>query len=164
MANSAVRVQLVATGPAGPSFSSIPSIVRLLVVTPQIIGGHFTRHQDTPKADNHNIGTLWFGLPTSSSGGELILTNPALSKDFQPEAGDITIDWSESFPSPSDLPWVFSTGMWYTKSSLFYQVTGSRSPMTFSPPTPFAIVFLESPKDQYSLDGIVQCVERRVEG
>ncbi|KIO20675.1 hypothetical protein M407DRAFT_81297, partial [Tulasnella calospora MUT 4182] len=48
-------------------------------------GGHFKKHQDTPKAENH-IGTLLFGLPTSFSGGELILSDIA---------------------STFNLPWVF---------------------------------------------------------
>ncbi|KIO22443.1 hypothetical protein M407DRAFT_28025 [Tulasnella calospora MUT 4182] len=67
-------------------------------------GGHFKKHQDTPKAENH-IGTLLFGIPTSFSGGELILSDMS-----EPETGKITIDWSK--PSPSNtstpsLPWVF---------------------------------------------------------
>ncbi|KAG8918215.1 hypothetical protein FRC00_012737, partial [Tulasnella sp. 408] len=67
-------------------------------------GGHFKKHQDTPKAGNH-IGTLLFGLPVQFSGGELVLSNISGA-----QTGNVTIDWSK--PTPSDassmsLPWVF---------------------------------------------------------
>ncbi|KAG8902982.1 hypothetical protein FRC01_009390, partial [Tulasnella sp. 417] len=67
-------------------------------------GGHFKKHQDTPKAENH-IGTLLFGIPTSFSGGELILSSLS-----EPETGNVTIDWSKPMPSNASslsLPWVF---------------------------------------------------------
>ncbi|KAG8913486.1 hypothetical protein FRC00_002310 [Tulasnella sp. 408] len=69
-------------------------------------GGHFKKHQDTPKADNH-IGTLLFGLPTPFSGGELILSGMS---EPESESGNVTIDWSKLSPSsvPTlSLPWVF---------------------------------------------------------
>ncbi|KAG9044473.1 hypothetical protein FS837_008091 [Tulasnella sp. UAMH 9824] len=63
-------------------------------------GGHFKSHQDTPKGDGH-IGTLLIGLPTSYTGGQLVL---------RPYGREINVDWSTNGRGAlckTALPWVF---------------------------------------------------------
>ncbi|KAG8919539.1 hypothetical protein FRC00_011208, partial [Tulasnella sp. 408] len=79
---------------------------RLYKLNSYTTGGHFKKHQDTPKAENH-IGTLLFGLPTSFSGGELILSDVS---EPETESEKVTIDWSKptlSNASTPSLPWAF---------------------------------------------------------
>lgn len=92
---------------------AIISLTANLIPTPWT-GGHFKKHQDTPKAKNH-IGTLIFGIPTPFKGGKLILTHGSVSEADGSLRGpqEVKIDWSELGKSKSSsgpsiiLPWVF---------------------------------------------------------
>ncbi|KAG8943208.1 hypothetical protein FRC04_003171 [Tulasnella sp. 424] len=73
---------------------------KLYKLNSYVTGGHFKLHQDTPKGENH-IGTLLIGLPTSFSGGQLMLKR---------WSSETSIDWSTDGRrglSKTNLPWVF---------------------------------------------------------